>query len=167
MKAVMREVLAPLLLNSVNKFSKKIKCWRVMSGWACRKGTTWGRRMSSLICTALRLPAMTPSSVLWCCDTPLQTMMDPPPPNQSCFNAIYCPGHICSPQASSSTIPVFNCYIVITSPPWAIYCLTSLILPHLHTLYIDFFYCVFVYSMCNSVVVCVKLLCFILARSQL
>ena len=34
------------------------------------------------------------------------------------------------------TSPVFNGYIVITS--WPIYCLTSLILPHLHTLYIDF-----------------------------
>ena len=37
----------------------------------------------------------------------------------------------------TSTIPVFNCYIVITSPPWPIYCLNSLILPHLHSLYID------------------------------
>ena len=27
----------------------------------------------------------------------------------------------------TSTIPVFNCYIVITSPPWPIYCLKSLI----------------------------------------
>ena len=39
-----------------------------------------------------------------------------------------------------------------------------------HILYIDFFYCIidcmFVYSMCNSVV-CVELLCFILSRSQL
>jgi hypothetical protein len=35
--------------------------------------------------------------------------------------------------------PVFNCYIVIISPLWPIYCLTSLILPHLHTLYIYFF----------------------------
>ena len=34
------------------------------------------------------------------------------------------------------TIPVFNCYIVITLPPWPIYCLTSFILPHLHMLYI-------------------------------
>ena len=25
-----------------------LSCWRVMSGWACRKGTTWGRRMSFL-----------------------------------------------------------------------------------------------------------------------
>ena len=44
---------------------------------------------------------------------------------------------------------------------------------HLHTLYIDilFLYCVIdctlVYSMCNCVVVCVALLSFILARSQL
>jgi hypothetical protein len=48
--------------------------------------------------------------------------------------------------------------------------LTTLILPHLHMLYIDFFYCIIdcmlVYSMCNCVV-CVELLCFILARSQL
>ena len=39
-----------------------------------------------------------------------------------------------------------------------------------HAVY-RFFYCIidcmFVYSMCNSVVVCVELLCFILARSQL
>ena len=25
-----------------------LSCWRVMSGWACRKGTIWGRRKSSL-----------------------------------------------------------------------------------------------------------------------
>ena len=25
-----------------------LSCWRVMSVWACMKGTTWGRRMSSL-----------------------------------------------------------------------------------------------------------------------
>ena len=40
----------------------------------------------------------------------------------------------------TSTIPVFNCYIVITSPPWSIYCLNSLILPHLHSLYIYFLF---------------------------
>uniref|UniRef100_A0A674B5W4 Si:ch211-159i8.4 n=1 Tax=Salmo trutta TaxID=8032 RepID=A0A674B5W4_SALTR len=34
-----------------------------------------------------------------------------------------------------SITPVFNCYIVIILPLWPIYCLTSLILPHLHTLY--------------------------------
>jgi hypothetical protein len=60
----------------------------------------------------------------------------------------------------TSTIPVFNCYIVITSPPWPIYCLISLILPHLRTLYIDFFYCIidcmFVYSMCYSVLLYVS-----------
>ena len=71
----------------------------------------------------------------------------------------------------TSTIPVFNWYIVITSPPWPIYWLTSLISPHLHTLYIDFFFCIidcmFVYFMCNSFFVCVELLRFILARSQL
>jgi hypothetical protein len=75
----------------------------------------------------------------------------------------------------TSTIPVFNCNIVITSPPWPIYCLNSLILPHLHSLYIDFLssfvllyhWLCFVYSMCKSVVVCLELLCFILARSQL
>jgi hypothetical protein len=32
-----------------------LSCWRVMSGWACRKGTTWGRRMSSLYNEDLRL----------------------------------------------------------------------------------------------------------------
>jgi hypothetical protein len=36
-----------------------------------------------------------------------------------------------------STLPVFNCYIVITSPPWPIYFLNS---PHLHSLYIDFLF---------------------------
>jgi hypothetical protein len=41
-------------------------------------------------------------------------------------------------SSANSTIQVFNCYIVITSPPRPIYGLTSLILPHLHTLYIDF-----------------------------
>ena len=59
----------------------------------------------------------------------------------------------------TSTIPVFNCYNVITSPPWPIYCVTSLILPHFHSLFMDLlFYFVllcywlcFVYSMCNSV----------------
>jgi hypothetical protein len=43
----------------------------------------------------------------------------------------------------TSTIPVFNCYIVITSPPWPIYCLNSLILPHLHSLFIDFLFSFF------------------------
>ena len=38
----------------------------------------------------------------------------------------------------TSITPVFNWYIVITSSPWPIYCLTSLFLPHLHSLYIDF-----------------------------
>ena len=42
---------------------------------------------------------------------------------------------ICTFIFCTYTIPVFNWYIVITSPPWAIYCLTSLILLHLHTLY--------------------------------
>ena len=37
----------------------------------------------------------------------------------------------------TSITPVFNCYIVIISPLWPIYCLTSLILLHLHTLNID------------------------------
>ena len=45
-----------------------LSCWRVMSGWACRKGTTWGRR----------LPAMATSSVRWCCDSPPLTMTNPP-----------------------------------------------------------------------------------------
>ena len=66
----------------------------------------------------------------------------------------------------TSTIPVFNCYIVITLPPWPIYCLNSLMLPYLHTLHIDFFYCIidcmFVYSMCNSVLLYV-LNCFALS----
>jgi hypothetical protein len=48
-----------------------------------------------------------------------------------------------------------HCHTVIISPLWPIYCLTPLILPHLHTLYIDFLYCIidcmFVYSMCNYV----------------
>jgi hypothetical protein len=85
-------------------------------------------------------------------------------PNISTCTFIFC----------TSTIPLFHFYIVITSPPWPIYCLNSLILPHLHSLYIDLFSFVllyywlcFVYSMCNCVVVCVELLCFILARSQL
>jgi hypothetical protein len=39
----------------------------------------------------------------------------------------------------TSIMPVFNWYIVIHLPPWRIYCL---ILPHLQTLYRDFFYCV-------------------------
>ena len=55
----------------------------------------------------------------------------------------------------TSITPMFNCYIVITSPPWPIYCLY---LPYLtsfaHTVY-RLFYCIidcmFVYSMCNSV----------------
>ena len=63
--------------------------------------------------------------------------------------------HLCT-----SIIPVFNCYIVITSPPWPIHFLN---LPHLHSLLTVFF----VYSMCNCVVVCVELLRFILARLQL
>ena len=66
----------------------------------------------------------------------------------------------------TSITPVFNCYIVIISPLWPIYCLTSLILPHLHTLYIDFLDCIidcmFVYSMCNSVLLFV-LHCFALS----
>jgi hypothetical protein len=53
---------------------------------------------------------------------------------------------------------VFNCYIVITLPPWPIYCLSSLIFPHSHTLYIDFFstvlltVCLFIpcVTLCNS-----------------
>ena len=57
---------------------------------------------------------------------------------------------------NTHTGSVINCYIVITSPPWPIYCLTPLILPHLHMLYIYIFsYCIidcmFIYSMCNSV----------------
>ena len=53
---------------------------------------------------------------------------------------------ICTPvslfaHSSSAHLPfVFNCYIVITSPPWPIYCHNSLILPHLHSLYIDFLF---------------------------
>ena len=71
----------------------------------------------------------------------------------------------------TSINPVINCYIIIISPLWPIYFLTSLILPHLHTLYIDFFYCIndctFVYSMCNSVLLFVShLLCFILASCK-
>ena len=42
----------------------------------------------------------------------------------------------------TSISPVFNWYIGITSTPWPIYCLTSLILPHLHTMYIFFFFTV-------------------------
>ena len=54
---------------------------------------------------------------------------------------------LCTPvsllaHSSSAHLPFqcFNCYIVITSPPWPISCLNSLILPHLHSLYIDFLF---------------------------
>ena len=40
----------------------------------------------------------------------------------------------------TSTTPVINCYIVITLPPWPIYCLNSLILPHLYSMYIYFLF---------------------------
>jgi hypothetical protein len=49
-------------------------------------------------------------------------------PNISTCTFIFC----------TSITPVFNWYILITSPPWPIYCLTTLILPHLHKLYILF-----------------------------
>jgi hypothetical protein len=47
-----------------------------------------------------------------------------------------------------------------------------LLMPFAHTVYrLSFLYCVIdlfiVYSMCNCVVVCVTLLCFLLSRSQL
>ena len=51
---------------------------------------------------------------------------------------------LCTPvsllaHSSSAHLPIqcFNCAIVITSPPWPIY---FLILPHLHSLYIDFLF---------------------------
>jgi hypothetical protein len=60
----------------------------------------------------------------------------------------------------TSITPVFNFYIVIILPLWPIYCLTSLIQPHLHKLYIYFFYCVidcmFAYPMFNSVLLFVS-----------
>jgi hypothetical protein len=65
----------------------------------------------------------------------------------------------CSFIFCTSTIPVFNCYIAITSPLWPIYCLTSLILPHLHILVLLYYWLYVYYSMCNCVVVCVELLC--------
>ena len=72
-------------------------------------------------------------------------------------------------SSAHSAIPVFNCYFVITLPPWPIYCIFSLT-SFAHAVY-RFFYRIIdfmsVYSMCNSVVVCVELLCFILARLQL
>ena len=59
-------------------------------------------------------------------------------------------------SSAHPTIPVFNRYIVITSPPWPIYCLyLSYPTSFAHAVYI-FFYCIiagmFVYSMCISVV---------------
>ena len=69
------------------------------------------------------------------------------------------------PSFAHPTIPVFNCHIVITSPPWPMYCLNSLIWPNLHSLYIDFFFLFFptvlltvcfVHSMCNSVLLYVS-----------
>ena len=62
------------------------------------------------------------------------------------FAPQYLPAH--SSSACRSTIPVFNCYIVITSPPWPIY---SLNLPHLlHSLYIDilFYFVLLYYWLC-------------------
>ena len=59
--------------------------------------------------------------------------------------------HFCT-----STIPVLHCYIVITSPPWQIYCLNSLILPHMHSLYIDF---VFFFVLYVLFIPCVTLCC--------
>ena len=60
----------------------------------------------------------------------------------------------------TSITPVSNCYIAIILPLWPIYCLISLILPHLHTLHIDVSYCIidcmFVYSMYNSVLLFVS-----------
>jgi hypothetical protein len=64
---------------------------------------------------------------------------------------------ICTFIFCTSIIPVFNCYIVITSPPWPIY---LLILPNLHSPVYRLFCSIlstvlstvcFVYSMCNSV----------------
>ena len=60
----------------------------------------------------------------------------------------------------TSTIPVCNCYIVITSPPWPIYCLNSLIFSHLHLLYITFCF-LLLYNIIDSVlfIPCVTLCC--------
>ena len=61
----------------------------------------------------------------------------------------------------TSTIPVFNCYFIITSPPWPIYCLNPLILPHLLTSYIDFFVFFFLlyYWLYVLFIPCVTLCC--------
>ena len=71
----------------------------------------------------------------------------------------------------TSITPVFNCSIVTTSPLRIIYCLTPLILHHLHTLYIDFsivllIVCLFIPCVTLCCCLCHTALLY-LARSQL
>ena len=56
----------------------------------------------------------------------------------------------------TSTIPVSNCYTVISSPPWPIYCLNSLILPHLH--FFSYFFLLY-YWLYVLFIPCVTLCC--------
>ena len=66
------------------------------------------------------------------CKQPIQL---PQPPYYVIYLAPLHPSvSTCTLIFCTSITQVFNCYIVIISPLWPIYCRTSLILPHLHTL---------------------------------
>ena len=67
------------------------KTWQILAVWGlalsccrvrlccCKKGITWGRRISSLYLAAVKLPSITTNCDFIPCEIPPHTITDPPP----------------------------------------------------------------------------------------
>jgi hypothetical protein len=119
-----------------------------MTGTNCKNHWSWrpispslalstSCQSSSQITAPVHSPSVNSPSIYLIAILYLFIYLPPLHPSISTCTFIFC----------TSTIPVFKCYIVITLPQWPIYCLNSLILPHLHSLYIDFFFLLY-YWLC-------------------
>jgi hypothetical protein len=127
----------PYIANDWNELQKSLKLETHISLTSFKYRCQSTSRITAPVHS---LSVNSPSSYLIPILLSLKKNFAPLHPSISTITLIFC----------SSITPVFNCYIVIILPLWPIYCLTPVILPHLHTLYIYFFYCIIDCMFVNS-----------------